>query len=421
MANTKRRGRGEGSIEELPSGKFRATVSAGRDANGKRVKIQESFESKKQASTWLRAKLQEKDRGVLADCGRTTVGQWLDEWIGTLQARVGVDIQPGTLAFYEAQVRRHLKPTLGPTPLAKLRRQHVEQAMSQLMKRVGPDGEPDPVSADGRYKAMVTLGAALNAAVERGLIPKNPAGRVKKIKREKGEVRPYDADEARRLLAAAAGRRMGAWFHLAVDSGLRPGESLALHWYNIDLAAGTVRVERSLEELNGRLRLKDPKSKKGIRPVRIAPATVQALADHRKRMLAEGRDVEQGPVFVTKRSGGFWKKSTFYRRVYLPVLKKAKLRHLKPHGLRHVSACLLLSNGASVKMVSERLGHESVGITLEHYAHVLPNEQDQAVALMTRLLAEPSNESAIIDSPTVVPENAETPPTVADSASRKSA
>jgi integrase len=187
---------------------------------------------------------------------------------------------------------------------------------------------------------------------------------------------------------------MAAWFAVAVDSGLRPGESLALHRYDIDFEAGTVRVERTLEELKGQLRLKPPKARKGVRTVRIAPGTVQALAEHRERMQAEGRDVEQGPVFVTLRSGGFWKKATFDRHVYLPVLKKAGLRHLKPHGLRHTSATLLLSNGASVKMVSERLGHESVNFTLGHYHKVLPNEQDQTFALLSRLLTRPANESA---------------------------
>jgi site-specific recombinase XerD len=136
-------------------------------------------------------------------------------------------------------------------------------------------------------------------------------------------------------------------------------------------------------------------------------------------MRAEGRDVETGLVFCTKRTGGWWKKSVFYRRVYLPVIKRAKLRHLKPHGLRHTSASLLLSNGASIKMVSERLGHESVNITLEHYAHVLPNEQNQAVAVFARLLPIPANASTGACSPTTVPPNGETPPAGADSVSRK--
>jgi integrase len=268
---------------------------------------------------------------------------------------------------------------------------------------------------------MVTLGAALNAAVESGLIPRNPAGRVKKPKQEKTKVRPYDADEVRKLLAAAEGRRLAAWFHLAVDSGLRPGESLALHYYDIDFDAGLVRVERSLEEIRGEFRLKPPKTKKSRRTVSLTPQTVGALRDHRELMRAEGRDVERGPLFVTQRRGGWWSKPTFYRRVYLPVLRKAKLRHLKPHGLRHTSATLLLSNGASVKMVSERLGHESVNITLEHYAHVLPTDQDQAVRLLGRLISRDENASKSVDSPTNVPQNAETLSGDSDSVSRMSA
>jgi integrase len=156
---------------------------------------------------------------------------------------------------------------------------------------------------------------------------------------------------------------LAAWFELAIDSGLRPGVAFARHWPDIDWDAGTVRVERSLEEIKGQFRLKPPKTKKARRTVRLTPRTVEALQDHRERMRIEGRDVERGPVIVTQRSGGFWKKSTFWRRVYLPVVTAAKLRHLKPHGLRHTHATLLLSHGASVKMVSERLGHESINMS----------------------------------------------------------
>src|SRR5262245_14062427 len=112
----KRRGRGEGSVEELPSGKFRAVVSDGVETDPvtgkpKRRKVAFTADTKTEVLKWLRDRLQEKDAGQLAHCGRTTVGQWLDEWLADLKSKNSV--QPGTLAFYEGNVRRHLKPTLG--------------------------------------------------------------------------------------------------------------------------------------------------------------------------------------------------------------------------------------------------------------------------------------------------------------------
>jgi integrase len=384
----KRRGRGEGSIEEMPDGRFRAILSCGVDpTTGRRRRRKFYGKTKSEALAKLRQAQADHGRGQLAGAGRLTVGGWLEEWLGHVRDWSA----DRTGEFYERHVRRWLMPALGPVPLGKLTRRDVESA-NVRMKALG-------ASDDARHKSLRTLNTALNAAADAGVIPANPAAKVKKPRVEKVEVRPYDADEVRRLLDAAAGHRQGAWFALAVDGGFRSGELFGLHWPDVDLDAGTVRVAYTLQQTKGGFKLKTPKTKKARRTVRLAPRTVRALEDHRQKMQAEGQDVERGVVFCS-RPGRYYDRQTFRQEVYVPLLKRAGLRYLKPHGLRHTSATLLLSNGAGVKMVSERLGHESITITLKHYAHVLPNDQDQAVQLWGRILG---------DSPPDVPRNAKKP------------
>src|SRR5262245_60516409 len=181
---------------------------------------------------------------------------------------------------------------------------------------------------------------------------------------------------------------------------MRPGELFGLHWPEVDLATPAVSVRRSLEEIDGKPRLKTPKTDRQ-RTIPIAPHTAAALAEHRERMRAEGRDVEAGPVFVST-SGGWLLQANFYRRSFLKILKRAGLLTkegkplIRPYDLRHTCATLLLLKGVNVKVVSERLGHESIETTLKHYAHVLPAMQQAAVTAVAELFGG--------DCPPVVPQ-----------------
>jgi integrase len=177
------------------------------------------------------------------------------------------------------------------------------------------------------------------------------------------------------------------------------------------LVAGRIRIKQALEEISGKFRLKPPKSQAGNRTIRITPETVSALLAHRERMRAEGRDVDKGPVFVNQ-NGGWLSQPTLYRRSFCPALRKAGLAHVKPYVTRHTSATLLLREGVSIKAVSRRLGHEDEMVTLEHYLHFLPDDDDRAVAALSGLFARQETAvgqpivtqiECLIDCPTIVP------------------
>lgn len=382
----KRRGRGEGSVETLPSGQFRVIVSAGIDpATKKRRKMTATFPTKREALDWMREQHSRQQRGTLPSAGRMTIADWLTQWLAIKEAT----IQPGSYDFYRQRSDKYLTPTLGPVKLRELQAIDIDALHAKLTK--------DKVPAPEQRKVAVTLSVALNDAVKRNLIPTNPAKQVKKPRVAASEVDPFSLKEVQQFLAVARTKRLGAMYELALDAGMRPGELLGLHWPEIDLEGCRVTVRQSLEERKSGFRLKEPKSKAGRRTIRICPATAEALKRHRERMADEGRDVDRGPVFVNLK-GEWLSQPTTYRRVWLPILKEAKLRHFTPYATRHTMACWLLTKGINIKYVSKRLGHENIETTIKHYIHVLPDSEDEAVEALQSMFR--------LDSPTGVPQAA---------------
>jgi integrase len=292
----------------------------------------------------------------------------LTAWLETAKSRV----QPKTHLRYEQIVRLRVNPHLGGCKLAKLAPVQVQQLFAAL--------ERDGVSARGRQMAGTVLHKALRDAVRLRLIPSNPAAEVEKPRPGRPKMQVYDEAQARALLDAAAGDRLYAMFVLALDTGMRQGELFALEWGDIDFEAGSVLVQRSLEEINGRHRVKEPKSGKGRR-IDVSPFALEALQGHRKVMLAEGSYRPDGPVFSAP-EGGWLRKPNFQRRVFRPLQKAAKLPAIRFHDLRHTAATLMLLSDVNVKVVSERLGHASIQLTLDTYSHVLPTMQRIAAERM---------------------------------------
>jgi integrase len=163
---------------------------------------------------------------------------------------------------------------------------------------------------------------------------------------------------------------------------MRQGELFALQAENIDFDNGSVYVQRSLENVGDQLRVKETKSAKGRRRIDLSRFTVDALHEHRKRMLAEGHT--GGPFFCDTK-GGYLRRSNFLRDSFEKIIARAKLPPIRFHDLRHTCATLLLLADINVKVVSERLGHAKIQITLDTYSHVLPTMQKAAADKLDRM------------------------------------
>lgn len=372
-----RRGRGEGSVEELPSGKWRAVLSLGV-VKGKRRKKTFTADTKREALSWMRARQAELKQGSLADAGKLTFGQWLESWRTARKNAVSAVTQQTE----EPRVRRYIVPALGEIRLDRFRAEDLEALLGGMVDQGN--------SASERHEVCRIVRACLKAAVKRGLLPRNPAEDVRMPRVERPEKVALNLEEAGRLLAAAANYRQAAWFDLALDAGMRPAELFALHWPDVDLVAGSVFVRYAFEYIRKQpARLKSPKTARGKRRILIGKRTVEALAGHKERMRAERQDTSQGFVFVTEAGKPIDHLKTFREYTFWRCVKRAGVPRIRMYDMRHTSATLLLLAGINVKVVSERLGHASIETTLKHYAHCLPAMQEAAAAAIDSLFGKP--------------------------------
>jgi integrase len=362
----KRRGRGEGSIY------YRATdetwvgsISLGHGPDGKRRRRVVYGKTKQEVQADLRRIQGEFDTGLLADVTKLKVGEYLDNW---LEHTAKNKVRPTTHLRYDQLVRLHLKPAIGGVPLAKLRAYDV-QACYRVMAR-------DGAGARSCQMAGVVLHAALKDAVRLGMVPFNAAQGIAKPKPQKAEMQVYDREQALLFLDAAKEDRLYALYVLALDSGMRQGELFGLEWSDIDFDRGTVQVQRTLEEISGRMRPKETKSARGRRQINLSRFTLDALHEHRKAMLAEGH--AGGPIFCDCDGGWLRKAEAAARENREP----RPLPRIRFHDLRHTCATLLLLADENVKVISERLGHASIQLTLDTYSHVLPTMQQRAADKM---------------------------------------
>jgi integrase len=378
----KRRGRIEGSIYfREADGRWIGSISLGYDGSGKRKRRAVYGATKQEAQEKLRRLQSQASTGQLTDTSRVTVGQYLDRW---LQNTAKNKVRSSTHARYEALARVHLKPILGGVQLAKLAPVHIEECYAE-MERKG-------ASAWTRKMAGTLLGNALRHAVRLKLIAFNPAADVAKARPDEKEMLFFTETQARLFLEAAQTHRLYALFTVAVGSGMRQGELLALQWADIDFDKSAVTVCRTLSQLKGEFILKEPKSKRSRRTITLPRFALDALLEHRHAMLKEGNIA--APVFCTG-SGNFINRSNLLAKMFKPIIARANekavklaaerktepalLPELRFHDLRHTHATTLLARGHSIKAVSQRLGHASIEITLKVYAHVLPTD-DAALA-----------------------------------------
>jgi integrase len=256
------------------------------------------------------------------------------------------------------------------------------------------DEKQKPAGATTRRAAGTVLSIALRHAVRMRLIPHNPAADVAKARPAEREMRIMTEQQVRRFLETAKPHRHYSLFALALGSGLRQGELLALQWTDIDLEKNTVEVKRSLSQVGKEFIVKEPKSKAGKRTVVLPPFVMAALSDHRTAALKAAQIT--APVFCT-RTGTFTSKNNLVRQVFRPLITKANKDEqtradktetqsdliptaIRFHDLRHTHASHLIAAGHSIKAVSRRLGHADIAITLKVYAHLMPNDDEKFAA-----------------------------------------
>jgi integrase len=371
-----KRAHGEGTISKRVDGRWEARITL---PDGRR----KCFYAKTQAEARARltAALRDRDVGLpAAGDERQTVAQWLASWLEAAKPTIRVR----TWRRYEEYVRLHLVTTIGRIRLAKLTPQHVQQLYAKKLE--------EGLSAQTVRHLHAVLRRGLNEAVRQGVIPRNVATIARPPKAPRHEMQVLTATQVQTLLDSLEGDRFEALYTVALSTGMRLGELLALRWRDVDLTCGRLKVRQTLHYLRkGGYVFAEPKTSGSRRSIDLTAAALHALKRHRvhqmEQRLAIGAAWQDNDLVFPREDGAPAMDTSITGYHHKRVLARAGLPTVRFHDLRHTAASLMLAGHVDAKTVSAMLGHASVRITLDVYAHVLPGMQQSAVAVLDAALA----------------------------------
>jgi integrase len=282
-------------------------------------------------------------------------------------------VRPSTLHRYREEVEHHIGPLLGKIRLDKLTPAHITAFYRDRMT---------VLSAGSVRRMHANLRRALTIAVRWQLIHTNPVSLVDPPSVPHSEVKPYSLDEARAFLKAVRGRRLEARWVVGIALGLRQGEVLGLHWEDVDLERGTLRVVAQLrrDADTGRLERVETKTARSRRTLPLPESVQTVLRQHKERQIAERLDADAWAdptlVFATRLGTPIHPRNDY--RSFRELILQANLRQVRIHDLRHTAASVLLAQGVPARVVMEILGHSQISVTLNTYAHVAPEVSREA-------------------------------------------
>ncbi len=371
----------------IPRGKrtWLVRVFQGRNERGCRLYHSHTVRgTKKDATRYLNGVLHEKDLGTFAEPTRMIVSVYLDYW---LKNAARAQVRARTAYEYERLLARYVRPALGHKRVAALTPLDVQTLYTAMLER--------KLSARTIRYTHNVLASALKQAVKWRLTTTNPAGYVNLPRLQRREMKALSLEESRRFLTAAVGTRFEALFALALATGMRPSEYLALKWGDLDLDKLTVIVQRVLTRYKKVWTFEEPKTAKSRRTIPIPAGVAKLLTAHRRKQredrLASGCKCTPDDLVFATDSGRPLDKHNLVHNYFKPLLEKAKIdRTVRLYDLRHTCATLLMLAGENAKVVAERLGHASVILTLDTYSHVLPSMQREATERLEALLFAPT-------------------------------
>jgi integrase len=368
--------RKNGQIIARGDGRWLVRVYLGRDQKTCRRKylnrtIRGGFRA---AQHFLNAQLKKSDQGRELDLDRLTVNEYLDRW---LKLAVQPKLRSKSASDYRALLDRYIRPALGLHTLRSLAPLDLQRVYHQMYEK--------GLSKRTIHYVHAVVHAALEQAVGWRVMMTNPASDLAVPQPAREQMRVLDPDEARRFLEYAERTRYGVLFSLALTTGMRPSEYLALLWSDIDWHAHTVSVVRTLEKGRGWTfaPTKRPSSRRQVKleswvagrlwHLYIGEPSIPDLSPPTAR-----------PIFRSR--SGRPVNSDYLARTFKRLLRAVGLEPMRLYDLRHTAATLALAAGVSAKVVSEQLGHASSAFTLDCYSHVLPHMQTEAAMRVESLL-----------------------------------
>ncbi|MEN6521646.1 MAG: site-specific integrase [Armatimonadota bacterium] len=367
----------KGSVVKRPSGYYiRYDVY---DDTGKRQQKWKSVKgSKRDAEKELSKVLHEINTGRYVDPSKMTVSDLMQQYLEGNEKRLAEKTHAG----YEEKINNYINPHLGRVRLEKLNGARIDKFLKDIQESGRKNGSG--VSTQTAHHCRAILRSAINWGIKKDVINIliNPVTRSDSIKVKHEEMKILSVEESIQLADACQESIWGVPIFISLYTGLRQGECLGLHWSAVDLEAGTIKVEYSLEYVKGKLRLKDPKNETSRRTFEVTPEVVEQLKRHREvqklQKLEYGADYKDNDLVCAMPNGSYMRGPTLTESLQ-EILAKSEIRRIRFHDLRHTHISISLAMGESIIRVSKRVGHANPSITLKRYSHCIPGDMGAPV------------------------------------------
>ncbi len=371
----KRRANGEGNIRKRKDGRWEGRYTAGHDpVTGKQIFKNVLGKTQAEVREKLSAALQECVSLDILKAEQYTVGTWLQFWLDNFGR---LTMRPSTFESYCGILRIHIGPNIGDIRLTELRTSDLQKFYVKLLTegrivRKESAKQPHGLSPKTVKNVHVFLSTALDKAVAEKLIAENPAKGCKLPKADHSEMQTLPLDKVDQFFAEAKRSGVYEMYLLEIATGLRRGELLGLKWTDLDGQANTIHVRRQICRIDGVVTEGPLKTKNSYRKI-VIPSDVMSVLKEKEKNDAGFSEY----VFPSAKTGGPISPDSVLHMLHR-VLERAGLPKIRFHDLRHTFATMALQNGVDVKTLSNILGHFSAGFTLDTYAHVTTNMQQDA-------------------------------------------
>ncbi len=392
----KRRKQGEGTLRLRKDGRWEGRIVVGYDENGLPKTKNVTAKTKTECSKKLESLKEKYGKPTEKINSEMPFGEWIDFWYQTYCKHT---LRVTTKGNYENRIYSHIIPEIGSIPLNKV----TQSDLQKFYAKTKSGGRKIRVEAygtglsDRMIRAVhANCRAALEKAVDEGLIRTNPAIGCKLPPKKSREMKVLTQNEVIRFLNRAKEEGYYELFLLELGTGMRRGEILALKWSDLNFNTGELRIERQVNVIHGEAIISAPKTKASIRTVILPPSLLNILLEYKKTVDSEW--VFPSPLDNTKTRSP----SAVRKRLQL-ILERAGCPKVRFHDLRHTFSTMALEKGMDIKSLSSMLGHVSSATTIDIYSHITNTMQQQAAVKIDRQIGgtdakfEPIEEKARID------------------------